>query len=131
MYIPGELSFGALELQPPSIPHQYHVYCSANNPGAFAVLKQLRMRQMLRVTTKAAAAPLAKCFYLYLNATTWTSPCRDALADEVSNALSAGRSFLLIHECGESDEAVAFSRIIESTPPRCRHTSLTLHTLHT
>ena len=126
VYIPGELTVGSLELKPPSAPHQYHVYCSENNPGAFGVLKQLHMMQQLSVTTEPNLAPLAQSFCLYLDASTWTSPHSELLADEVSQAIDAGRSFLLIHESGENDHAVSFSRIIEATPPRCRPDQLYL-----
>lgn len=99
-YLRGELSLTRLSLRGP-LAGRHHVFCSANNAGASALICEVQEALGVRVAESSNADELHQCDHvlLYLNGLTWTSgETSDALAAEVRRAMDLGVPLLLAHE---------------------------------
>ena len=106
-YVHGELS-----TQRPKMPRmhggQHHVYCSQNNAGALELLQQAGEALGIEIvwTTNDEDIGTTSMMLLYLNGRTWTSGASsDALADDVRQAMRAGKHLVLAHEMIGLDQA--------------------------
>jgi len=119
-YVDGELiSIKLKPLPPPRDRHDYHVYCSCQNPGAAALMQELAVARGFKfqqgVTKRADERPskvevllanvdtnrMAECDHmvLYLTSETWTrGHASEALADDVRRAMDLNVHVLLAHE---------------------------------
>ena len=98
-YVNSELS-----AQRPVLPRlkdgQHHVFCSQNNVGALELLQQIREALGIEIawTSNEADLGTASTMLLYLNGRTWTSSASSELANEVRQAMHAGKRLVLAHE---------------------------------
>jgi hypothetical protein len=86
-----------------SNPHtrRYHVYCSARNVGAAALMLECSDQLGLKVIVSEDAAEVLACerMLVYLTSSTWTrGESSSVFAEEVRSAMASGVPLLLCHE---------------------------------
>ena len=99
----GEVACKTVHLPPPNLikGHQYHAFCSRNNPGSRELLEELAAAKSIEVRTTDRLDELDKCEHMlcYLTADTWTSGATsEAFADEIRRAMDTEMNVLLAHE---------------------------------
>ena len=87
-YVQGEVAVKTVHLPPPNLVkgHQYHAFCSANNPGSMELLEELAAAKAIEVRTTDRLEDLDTCEHMLCDPTakTWTSGATsEAFADEI------------------------------------------------
>jgi len=103
-YVQGELVNQNPKLSPPS--GRFHVYCSSNNPGAIALMEEVRTTFDLDLLVTTDRHQMGQCdqFLVYLTSLTWTCRDTEAFAQEVRDAMKAGVPLLLAHEMSGTNQ---------------------------
>ena len=108
IYMPLEVRLSRRgALAPPSSGHQFHVWCSAHNPGAIEMLNEFcgvgRYQGRLLVTQEISRLSEVDHALLFLNLATWNDDGQRKLelTREIRHVLEQGRKLLLVHETDE------------------------------
>jgi len=100
-FLQGELSQAVVTLPEPRDGCRYHVYCSARNVGAAALMLECSDQLGLKVIVSEDAAEVLACerMLVYLTSSTWTrGESSSVFAEEVRSAMASGVPLLLCHE---------------------------------